>query len=196
VSRPRALSPCEPAASRLRAPLLQPHAHGVIPPRALLLRPLAIAAIAVLALNDHWLKAHYPGLVTGKLSDLAGLTFFPLLVVIAVDTVAGAWGRPLPRTQRTVALAALVTATGFALVKLAPPATAAFRWGLGALQWPAQAVWAALHGLPAHGVVEVAAVTDPTDLLALPSVVLAVLIARRAGWSAAPRRSSCPAQGL
>ena len=40
--------------------------------------PIAIFAIALLVVNDHVLKLACPGLVTGKLSDFAGLMFFPL----------------------------------------------------------------------------------------------------------------------
>ena len=42
-----------------------------------------LAALAVLLLNDFWLKSRYPGLVTGKLSDFAGVAVIalPLLAV-------------------------------------------------------------------------------------------------------------------
>src|SRR5690606_8292496 len=43
-----------------------------------LLHPAPLAAIGLLLLNDHWLKAAFPGSITGKLSDFAGLAFFPL----------------------------------------------------------------------------------------------------------------------
>lgn len=38
--------------------------------------PLYVLSIAVLVLNDLWLKYAWPGLVTGKLSDVAGLFAF------------------------------------------------------------------------------------------------------------------------
>ena len=41
------------------------------------MHPVALAAIAVLVVNDHVLKSAYPGWLTGKLSDIAGLVFFP-----------------------------------------------------------------------------------------------------------------------
>lgn len=69
-----------------------------------LARPWFFAAVALLALNDHLLKSAWPGLVTGKLSDVAG--------VVVVGTVASvllgrSWG---------LALAAL----GFAALKTVP----------------------------------------------------------------------------
>ena len=43
--------------------------------------PLPLAAVALLAVNDHVLKARWPGLVTGKLSDVAGCFLLPLFLV-------------------------------------------------------------------------------------------------------------------
>ena len=40
-----------------------------------MLHPVALAALAVLVLNDHVWKARYPGWVTGKLSDVAVMGF-------------------------------------------------------------------------------------------------------------------------
>jgi hypothetical protein len=37
-----------------------------------------LAALAMLLLNDFWLKAQFPGLVTGKLSDVAGIVMIAL----------------------------------------------------------------------------------------------------------------------
>src|SRR5690242_20127817 len=55
-----------------------------------LLHPLPLAAVAVLAINDHLLKGAgvLPGWLTGKLSDIAGLFFFPLLLTALAR---GAW---------------------------------------------------------------------------------------------------------
>ena len=46
---------------------------GAIRPGALLVSPVFFGSIALLLLNDHVLKAAWPGLVTGKLSDVAGV---------------------------------------------------------------------------------------------------------------------------
>ena len=113
----------------------------------LVAHPVCIAAIAVLALNDHVLKAAYPSWATGKLSDVAGLVFFPALLA-----VLGASSR------RAVVIATIATAICFTLVKTWVPATDAFRWVLGTIQSPRDPV-------------PVEAVTDPTDLLALPFVL-------------------------
>jgi hypothetical protein len=135
----------------------------VIRARELVLHPIAMAAIALLLVNDHWLKQAHPSLLTGKLSDVAGLTFFPLLVLIILDRVWPA------RRALTVRAAASFTALAFALVKVVPAVTALYRHGLGFVQSP----WS-----PSP----VEAVTDPTDLIALPCVLLAIAIAYRSGF--------------
>jgi hypothetical protein len=118
-----------------------------------LLHPLAVAAIAVLVVNDHLLKDAYPGWLTGKLSDLAGLVFFPLLVALVVPM--------------RVAVAA--TGVGFAAIKLWEPANALGEVVLGAVRWPLDAV--TTLSLPALTSVDI--VRDPTDLIALPSLAAA-----------------------
>ncbi len=42
--------------------------------------PVPLAAVALLAANDHFLKAWWPGFVTGKLSDISGCFFLPLFL--------------------------------------------------------------------------------------------------------------------
>jgi hypothetical protein len=120
---------------------------------SLLLHPLPLAAIALTAVNDHLLKGNgaLPDWLTGKLSDFAGLFFFPIALVAAFEAVArGRWSRMqavLP------ALAAALTGALFVLCKLSPATCAR---------------------LP------VAVTADASDLLALPTLPLACCwIARR-----------------
>ncbi|NAS23509.1 hypothetical protein GT755_17635 [Herbidospora sp. NEAU-GS84] len=83
-------------------------------------QPLTVLAMVVLVVNDHVLKAAWPGLVTGKLSDVAGLVLFPALL----DLVVG-------RAKVSIA----VTGVGFTLVKTT--ATGA---------WLASEAWTAVWG--------------------------------------------------
>lgn len=53
-----------------------------------LVHPLSIAALLVLAVNDHVGKGVGPGWLTGKVSDFAGLFYFPFLVTLLVAIVA------------------------------------------------------------------------------------------------------------
>ncbi|WP_155348832.1 hypothetical protein [Acrocarpospora pleiomorpha] len=46
--------------------------------------PLTVAAVVVLLLNDHLFKGLWPGVVTGKLSDLVGLIAAPALVNLLI----------------------------------------------------------------------------------------------------------------
>lgn len=138
-----------------------------------LLHPAVLASLALLALNDHVLKHRWPGPVTGKLSDLAGLVLLPAVLVAALELTT----RRLA-TRRALALACAVSALGFALVKSWSPATEAYRVVWAALQWPLRALRAG--ALVPLG--RVSAVRDRSDLLALA----ATLIALWAGWRRAP----------
>ena len=50
----------------------------------LLLHPAFLVAVGLLALNDHVLKEAFPGLLTGKLSDLAGVFVVGMAAVTAI----------------------------------------------------------------------------------------------------------------
>jgi hypothetical protein len=52
--------------------------------------PATVIALLVLVVNDHLLKAALPGLVTGKLSDAAGLVLAPPLLALVVRRPAAA----------------------------------------------------------------------------------------------------------
>jgi hypothetical protein len=86
-----------------------------------LCQPVPIAAAVLLGINDHLLKGAdlLPGAVTGKLSDVAGLLLFPILLCALVRAAATLVGRELSR-RAVAGLAALATAAGFAAVKLSP----------------------------------------------------------------------------
>ena len=49
------------------------------------LHPVVLTALAIWLLNDHVLKARWPGAVTGKLSDVAGLVAFPVLLAAGIE---------------------------------------------------------------------------------------------------------------
>jgi hypothetical protein len=141
------------------------------------LHPVALLALGVLVLNDHALKAAYPGLVTGKLSDVAGVVLLPLVLVAGWELVCAALGRGSgPRTS-VLALAILLTGVGFTLVKVSPPVALAFGSLLGAVQWPV-AVLAGLAGGHPVALAPSAApiVVDPGDLLALPALAIATWV--------------------
>lgn len=128
--------------------------------------PVTVLAIVALVVNDHFLKAAYPGLVTGKLSDLAGL----LVAAPLLATVVAGLAPRLPGTP--VALASLgVTGLVFTLVK----ATA-----VGATA--ASTLWSGLTG---PSVI----LADRTDLAALPMLGVAGWAWTRARRRPATRRA-------
>ena len=109
--------------------------------------PLTVGAAVVLLLNDHLLKQTWPGPVTGKLSDVAGLVVAPpvlglLLGLFLADRIGAA-------------AAALLTGAGFAVVKLTSAGAEV-----------ASAAWSVVNG---PSVV----LADPSDLMALPALGLA-----------------------
>lgn len=112
--------------------------------------------------NDHFLKgaALLPPSVTGKISDFAGLVFFPLLCTAAIDLLLLAvarLGAPVDFSLRPykLALAILATAALFSCVKLSGAGARTVADALSAIGFPSVIV------------------ADPTDLVALPALLLA-----------------------
>lgn len=120
----------------------------------------------MLAVNDHLLKGRglLPGWLTGKLSDVAGLFFFPILLFALSGLVWAAPSAPRARTRRAAWLAAVTTIV-FAATKLSTSANAVANAVLGPTAM------------------------DPTDLFACPAAVLAVVYVRRAPRPRAPARA-------
>ncbi|MEU5783692.1 hypothetical protein [Micromonospora lupini] len=115
-----------------------------------LCHPATLLALVVLVVNDHLLKAAFPGLVTGKLSDVAGLVLAPPLVAVLLTLL-------VPRLPaRAAALVGLVVVgAGFVVVKSS-----------GYAAELASSAWTALAG---SSLVR----ADWTDLLTLPALALA-----------------------
>jgi len=163
-----------------RTPPLRPQAGDA------LLHPLAIVAVAVLVLNDHLLKAAYPGLLTGKLSDLAGLVFFPLLLVGLAELVLAAAGRWAAPSRAVLRASVAVTACLFAAAKATAAGALAVGLALGALRWAPGALAAVLTGSTAPAFAPAAVTVDPTDLLALPALLAALAVGGARVRSARP----------
>jgi hypothetical protein len=108
-----------------------------------------VLGIVVLILNDHVLKGNAPGWLTGKLSDFAGLLFFPFLAILAAA---------LLRLPRPAWVGFTLTAAWFTAIKTLP--------------WAAE-LTESIHPWPARIVV------DPTDLVALVSLIPAIWIWNR-----------------
>lgn len=159
------------------APTNQPLVSG----GDLLLRPSVLVSMVVLMVNDHVLKQRWPGTLTGKLSDVAGLVFFPVVVVALLEVGLRLVRRgsrwPIERLWWVVTIA---SAVGFTVVKTSPAAAAWYSEALGWMQWPVRGTSAVLQraSVPAQHPILVRA--DPWDLLALPAVLWALHLTRRA----------------
>lgn len=122
-----------------------------------LVHPASLLALALLALNDHWFKGLGPGWLTGKLSDFAGLFYFPFLIIIFVGLVPVRAPRPRLLLGRCVFWA---TGIWFATAKSIPVVHRATVWLAESL------------------VGEVQIIRDPSDALALIALVPAWLLYR------------------
>lgn len=122
--------------------------------------PAALFSIGLLLLNDHVLKVAAPSWLTGKLSDFAGLFFFPFVLAAALSVITD---RLQFSTRKVGWMAFGITAAWFALMKTTA-------WG-NALT---EDLLARLLGFPAQ------IVLDPTDLIALPMLIPAWRLWNRA----------------
>jgi len=130
------------------------------PPFHEFIAPAPLVAVAVMALNDHWLKAAFHNALTGKLSDLAICFFLPLYVAALLGVVVPGWVR-----GRLVAGAVIATAA-FVGLELSDAAGALYlRFG----------AWLGAGGGRLT--------RDATDLLALVMVPVAVAYGT---WRVAP----------
>jgi hypothetical protein len=143
-----------------------------------ILHPAMLVAMGTLIVNDHVLKGLYPGLLTGKLSDVAGLLFFPVFLQGLWELGLSCRRRAWQRSDRVLHVCAVLTGAVFAFVKLSALGAALYRSTLGAL-----------HGLPTALVdfvrgeaprLPLAKLTqDPSDVWALPAIWVGLWLVRR-----------------
>ncbi|MGV9211301.1 hypothetical protein ACTFTM_05495 [Micromonospora sp. RB23] len=127
---------------------------------AWLCHPTTLLALVVLVVNDHLFKAAYPGLVTGKLSDVAGLVLAPPLVAVLLTLLV-----PRLPAHRAAPVGLVTVGVGFAVVK-----SSGYAAELASSAWTALAVPSLVRA-------------DRTDLFTLPALGLAWW-----SWTRARRR--------
>jgi hypothetical protein len=115
-------------------------------PERALLTPTWLGAVALLVANDHWLKGAdlIPGVLTGKISDFAGMLVAPVLLATLLRV----------RSRRGLLACHVAVLAVFAGIQLST--------GFAAL-------WSSAMGLLGH---PWAITCDPTDLIALPFLYL------------------------
>ncbi len=142
-----------------------------------LVHPASLAAMALIFLNDQFLRRLSPSWLTGKLSDFAWLLFFPFFIAALLALLLP---RRLPRrTELTGWLSLGLVGIVFTLGKLIP-----------AVNQAVLDLFTSLTG------VHLSILVDPTDLIALPVLGLGWLIWQKAdpalefrcasGWVALP----------
>jgi hypothetical protein len=123
--------------------------------------PLPLAALALMVVNDVWLKPAFHSELTGKLSDIALCFFMPLFVSELLGIIFS-----VPARARLLA-GALVTATIYTAQEIVPPFT---RFALVVLR-------AIGPRMGIHGAFQLT--SDWTDLACLVLVPVAVWYGRR-----------------
>lgn len=89
--------------------------HAVKTALRCLMHPASLGAVLLLLLNDHVLKSAVPSVLTGKLSDFAGLFFFPFLLALPIAILAALFRRVHVRAVGCIAF--VLTALWFAFAK-------------------------------------------------------------------------------
>ncbi|AZZ37968.1 hypothetical protein CIK05_14535 [Bdellovibrio sp. qaytius] len=125
------------------------------------IHPVPLAAVVLTAVNDHFLKYQYPGLITGKLSDFTGLFYFPLFVCAIVVLVVRLYRKDYVFNRRLLITALVATDVVFCLFKLNSALKSLF------VDWFS------------HQVFTIAVASDATDLIALSASVACYYFASR-----------------
>lgn len=147
-------------------------------PAHLLTHPLMIASVVVLVANDHWAKARFANVATGKLSDAAGSLVLAVLVAIGWAMVAG-WRttgslRAPVVTPGHAIKAALVVVGAVAAAKTSAFGAQMAAWLLGVARWPLDVVVGLCTGADLAGPRAVVVLVDATDVLAALCAVAVV----------------------
>jgi hypothetical protein len=130
------------------------------------MHPVTLAAVALLVVNDWVLKPRLgPSVVTGKLSDIGGLVFAPVVLSSAIGLVQHGLARLGMRidpslSRRRLVACIVATGAGFAAVKLFPVAATYLAEALSLMGRRAEIY------------------LDRTDLLCLPALAVAWWIGR------------------
>jgi hypothetical protein len=114
------------------------------------------------ALNDHVLKERWPSPLTGIASDLAGLSFFPLMLIAAIEMVGSRLA-----SVRLLTACVFVTGVVFTCAEVVP-----------AVEYLLEAGWGWSQMIIGRGPA-VMLTADPNDLLALPVLGVVWLVGRR-----------------
>jgi hypothetical protein len=148
------------------------HAGGI------LLHLACLMSLALLILNDRFLKEHWSNWVTGKLSDFAGLALFSFLIFGAAEIfrrtlrMARWWMRPTGIVASSATIALL-----FLAIKTSSLGASFFKFATGILEWPIYAMMWACRGKAVAHLPSAHIVRDPSDGIALIALAIPALVA-------------------
>jgi hypothetical protein len=131
-----------------------------------LLSASALIWLALWLLNDHLLKQHTPGWLTGKLSDAGSMVVLPLSLQAAWE-LASKRERFVP-SRAVIATACVLVGAFFVWMEATPLGSHTFRSILAYAQWPL----VALHAQAWTSPVLVAHLADLEDLCVLPFLLI------------------------
>ena len=139
-----------------------------------MLHPGCLLALGVWWLNDDVLKARYHNWLTGKLSDLACMVVFPVLVLCVIQLAQSLRGVCWLPSRAQVLVTVVGVGLVFAGINLSATVGSAYQAVFARVLQPFLFVFHGIDGLPAIGHTR-----DPTDLLALPGLLFAYWLAPR-----------------
>jgi hypothetical protein len=125
------------------------------------IHPLPLLAVLLTAVNDHYLKYQFPGFITGKLSDFAGLFYFPLFISAMVVLLVRLYQKEYVFNRRLLLVVIVLTDVIFCLLKLNQQAKSLF------VSWFSQNVFS------------IAVTSDVTDIIALSASAGCYFFARQ-----------------
>lgn len=117
-----------------------------------------LVALLGLAINDHWAKAAFPGMLTGKLSDLAGMVVLPVILSVLWTLTRG----QSAIQQATRRLSLLISGVFLTAIKIVPVAASLVEGVLQTITGFRQEI-----------------IVDPTDLVGLAALAIAHRVIRQ-----------------
>lgn len=135
-----------------------------------LLSPVFLLSLGLLLANDFVLKPHLPSPLSGILSDLAGMVFFPVFLVAVVELMCIVLPRKPGASPMWFCISSVLVGVLLVVVKFTEQGQAAYR-----------ALVAPLHEGPLAGLTigGGGAVADPWDLLALLLIPVPIWVGYR-----------------
>lgn len=148
-----------------------------------LLHPIALIALSLWAINDHYGKGTWPNWLSGKVSDVCCLIVIPILCSAGVELISRVRGKHLATAR---AWGVLVGDLGAALaaiimvgINLWPSWAHVYEVGLGAIQWLALIPFNLMRSRTIGEPYLVNLTMDPSDLITIPAALLGPWINRQ-----------------